>query len=101
MSRYSTPPRTLGKPTGMFRTKEQMAQDSSPIKFGKYKNKTWNDVAEIDPQYIVWAKTEIVNRNEADMPSMPLANWCGYVEKKPTPQPAPRNFDDYDDDIPF
>lgn len=108
--RYSNTPPSKGKPTGILRTKEQVAQDSAPIKFGQYRGKTWDYVAEINPQYIVWSHTEIKNRNAADLASMPLANWCGYVSKvQKQEDDAEGDLDkmsdgngiDPEDDIPF
>lgn len=99
--RYSNQPPSKGRPTGLTRTAAEVQRDNSVVGFGQYKNKTWNDVAEINPSYIVWAHENVTNRT---LCSMPLANWCGYVEKNLEPQtpiaPA-KNFDDYDDDIPF
>lgn len=31
-----------------------MSRDTSPLVFGKYKGKTPEQVAEIDPSYVVW-----------------------------------------------
>lgn len=102
--RYSNNPPSKGKPTGIMRSREEVLQDSSPIKFGQYRGKTWDYVAEVNPQYIVWSHTEIKNRNMSDLASMPLANWCGYVEKKPQNPAEPvesDDLDDYNDDVPF
>jgi uncharacterized protein (DUF3820 family) len=45
--------------------KEQAAikadTDHTPLKFGKYKGRTPNDVAEIDPQWLVWAYNNVLN----------------------------------------
>lgn len=102
MRTTSNPPK--GKPTGFHRTVEEVKTDSSLVGFGQYKNKTWNDVAEINPSYIVWCYEKVTNRT---LCSKPLAVWCGYVDKTTRAPAVNQTGDDIDlrdipkDDVPF
>lgn len=51
--------------------------DHTPLTFGKYSGKTPNDVASIDPHWLVWAFNNVTNRVTC---SRLLANEC---EKQP------------------
>ena len=85
--------------------------DRTKLTFGKYRNKTPEQIAEKDPQYLVWAYETVAQFNVC---SAALYRDCGgkgkravKEEKKPAApaQPLKRlssgDFDDYDDDIPF
>ena len=102
---------------GIVRTAEESALDSRILRFGKYKGKTADEISEFDPQYLVWAYTNIKDRPPC---SLPLAKKCGYVDmssrgfadtktrdipladRNEKIREAPRMFDNYDDDdVPF
>jgi hypothetical protein len=67
--RTTSTPQSKGKPTGFHRTAEEVKIDSSLVGFGQYKNKTWNDVAELNPIYIVWCHSTVTNRTLCSMPT--------------------------------
>lgn len=97
--RTTPTPQSKGKPSGFHRTAEEIKIDSSLVGFGQYKNKTWNDVAEINPSYIVWCYENVTNRK---LCSMPLANWCGYAHKVVDDRTEDIDLRDIpEDDVPF
>ena len=53
--------------------------DHTPLTFGKYKGMTPNQVAEIDPSWVVWAYNNVTNRNTC---SRLLANECERASGK-------------------
>lgn len=67
------------------RTAEELKIDSTPLRFGKYRGKTANSVAELDPQYIVWAAKNI-EWFLGKVCSKPLARQCGYIDLTPAAQ---------------
>ena len=102
---------------GLIRTPEEQELDNRKMTFGKYTGKTRNEIAVLNPQYIVWMYGTIKDKQTC---SYPLAKSCGYVDysgRDPSARDLPladRNsrtdsprikdhFDSYDDDddIPF
>jgi len=67
----------LPQPNVAARKQEQSAiandLDHTPLTFGKYRYRTPNQVAEIDPSWIVWAYNNVTNKNVC---SKLLANEC-------------------------
>lgn len=53
--------------------------DSTPLRFGKYKGQTPDEVADHDPQWLSWAYKNVTNR---DTCSEDLAHWCNKQPKK-------------------
>lgn len=91
-------------PIKLIRTAEEVSIDSGLVGFGQYARKTWNDVADINPSYIVWCYEKVTNRK---LCSKPLAVFCGYVNKTTRAHVQDQAGDDMDlrdipgDDIPF
>lgn len=93
--------------------------DHTPLKFGKFKGKTPEQVSEVQPQYLVWAYETVGN---FDVCSEALYRECGGKGKRAvntsrTANPSyykpendryesrasspARSSGDFDDDIPF
>lgn len=72
-----TSPQNKGISTlSIVRTAAEVAQDKVVPAFGQYKGRlNWNEIAEINAQYVVWAYETIKNRQTC---SLPLARACGY-----------------------
>ena len=62
---------------GIIRTPEEQDLDNRKMTFGKHYGKTRNEIAELDPQYIVWMYGTIKDKQTC---SYPLAKSCGYVD---------------------
>ena len=54
-------------------TQEDIALDHTPLRFGKYKGQTPDEISEHDPGYIVWMFDTIKDRKNC---SQTLANAC-------------------------
>lgn len=96
---------------GIIRTQEELELDARKMTFGKHYGRTRNEIADIDPQYIVWMYGTIKDKPTC---SYPLAVKCGYVDyagRDPSARDLPladRNarargnpYMEMDDDIPF
>lgn len=79
------------------RTAEELKIDSTPLRFGKYRGKTANSVAEVDPQYIVWAAKNI-EWFLGKVCSKPLARQCGYIDMSAQSKSADEDDELLDDE---
>lgn len=83
---------------------EDLKLDKTPLRFGKYKGKTPDEVSEIDPGWIVWAHKNV----KWPVCSQFLADACsGHKHEKRKDAPAPElgedidDWGDVEDDCPF
>jgi hypothetical protein len=70
MSRFTNQPSSQSQSRSkLIRTAEEAKVDSGVVGFGQYRNKTWNDVADMNPSYIVWCFENVTNRKLCSTPS--------------------------------